>query len=201
MAGVNSIMNLKSRDNLFTLAHKEAMAEAFSKVETGCGTLDDLWEEIELTPSSVYAECYDDLEPDDNEMIREAVVNICKKIALSEPAKAFMCMYTFDYSAVDCTYYLLVFFKDQQLDIFKATRDDMGWSESSRKTWLLKDGSFVLTHEEDLPDQYGEDNYWDDELDGESDDEDSYSEQELDGTINPVPDLLDAFDDCRFPEV
>ena len=54
---------------------------------------------------------------------------------------------------------LLVFFKDQQLDIFKATRDDMGWSESSRKTWLLKDGSFVLTHEEDLPDQYGEDNY------------------------------------------
>lgn len=198
MAGVYSIMTLKSRDNRFTLAHKEAMAEAFSKVETGCGTLDELWEEIELTPGRVYAECYDDLELDDNEMIREAVVNICKKIALFDPEKAFMCSYTFDYSAVECTYYLLVFFKDQQLDVFKACRDDMGWSESARKTWSLKDGSFELTHEEDFSDQSEED-YWDDEIGEEVGNEDSCSEQELDVSRNPVPDLLDAFDDYQFP--
>lgn len=209
MAGVYGIMTLISRDNLFTVAHKEVMEEAFAEVKTGCGMLNELWEEIELTPGRVYAECYYDLEYDDNEKIREAVVDICMKIALSAPAKAFMCKYTFDYSAVDCTYYLLVFFKDQQLDIFKAYRDDMGWRESARKTMSLKDGAFEVTREEDLPDQYGEYDDWGDEMGGEWDDEDfdseseeeSYSEQAEDGAKNPVPDLLDAFDDYQFPEV
>ena len=200
MAGVYGIITLESRDNLFTLAHKEAMKEAFAEVETGCGMLDELWEEIELTPGRVYAEFYYDLEYDDNEMIRKAIVDICMKIALSAPEKSFMCKYTFDYSAVDCTYYLLVFFKDQQLNIFKAYRDDMGWRESARKTWSLKNGSFELTREEDIPDQYGKDDDWDDEMGGEWDDEDSCSEQEEAGELNPIPNLLDAFDDYRFPE-
>ena len=209
MAGVYSILTLKSRERVFTPAHKNAMEESFAKVETSCGMLDELWTEIELSPNRIYTECYEDFEYEDNEMIREAVTEIIKKFALSCPSNSFMGKYSFDYSAVEATYYLLVFYKNNTLDIYTAYRDDMGWRESARKTWALKNGSFELTREEDLPDQFEEDGDWADEMggdwdDGESDaepeEDEAYSEQEEDESRNPIPDLLDAFDEDQFPE-
>ena len=79
-----------------------------------------VWEETELSGETLSSETYCGAEYEDCERSRVLFTKICKALILESPEASFMGKHSFDYSNTDTADYVICFYRDQKLLIYRG---------------------------------------------------------------------------------
>lgn len=101
-----------------------------------------VWEETELSGETLSSEVYCGAEYEDCERSRALFTKICKALVLKSPNASFMGKHSFDYSNTDTADYVLCFYRDQKLSVYRGEIvDDVGCMSAGCTSFNFVDGA------------------------------------------------------------
>lgn len=159
-----------------------------------------VWEEVEASGNSIYAETYARFDYDDCEQSRNLFLEICKQVAIKDPDEKFMAQHCFDYSAVDARSYYYVFYMNKVIDCYQVSVDgDAGLMTDIKEVVFENKGTtFELVKEREYASEsFGDEDYdWDD-----SDMEDDVDEDVAEAEPGPftISLVMDAYEQGQYP--